>query len=191
MQKMIIKAFSVVCFFFVSQLIFSQSIFDVGVLPPETPLDEVLQLSWVQDSTTKQYGEGKDYTIYAYYVPYEGKTYDACIFEFYDGLLYRGLMAKIYESEEEVMNEMEAVRNAIGAECKDFNTGDELVKKSCMFTDGHENMLIASAATNGKQWALRLQYGSNELYERKENEERKKREEEYVPSDYPQIELAN
>ncbi len=138
---------------------------------------DVLELNWVKDSIVRQEQGANDLDVFVKYVKFDDKTYDLCIFQFYKGELYGGLMAKLFESREILLQEVDSLKNSIKIESLDFrNHGDSEIDRF-LFRDSNKNELLVEAININEKnlYVLRLHYASSDLSEKKKKEDDKRR----------------
>lgn len=136
---------------------------------------DVLDLNWVKDSIAQQKQGENDLDVFVKHVKFDDKTYDLCIFRFYKGELYGGLMAKLFESKEILLQEVDSLKDAIKIESLDFrNHGDSEIDRF-LFRDSSKNELLVEAINVKNLYVLRLHYASSDLSEKKKKEDDKRR----------------
>lgn len=128
---------------------------------------DVLELNWIKDSIVQQEQGENDLDVFVKHVKFDDKTYDLCILRFYKEELYGGLMAKLFESRETLLQEVDSLKNSIKIESLDFrNHGDSEIDRF-LFRDSNKNELLVEAINEKNLYVLRLHYASSDLSEKK------------------------
>ncbi|MDR1203611.1 MAG: hypothetical protein LBL58_18540 [Tannerellaceae bacterium] len=169
------KHFFLTLLFFTPITFYSQTIDGFCNLKFGAKQKDVLALNWVKDSIVQQKQGENDLDVFVKHVEFNDKTYDLCIFRFYRGELYGGLMAKLFESKEILLQEVDSLKDAIKIESLDFRNHEDSEIDRFSFQDSTQNELLVEAINEKNLYVLRLHYASSDLSEKKKKEDDKRR----------------